>query len=644
MDRAEKIDLLRAAQRLAAMSSERISADEALKALIRKGYEEEVGGIASIENPEGVTNKKARRQILQDQELTDLLGGSEDDFRELMGMPQGTKDPYTPYTDSQQEPVRYQRFELFDTNPRLYDPTDPVEVDFGDVRDLESPFSRVEVAPKKATFVKPVANKPSIALIQGFGGDGRVTSNQIVSSRPEVKISAPKTLEALGMQREKAIGQELVRRGNRLTESEVKEAIDQELRRRFSGNDTAGSTIRSMPVDAYSKAKDELISRYAQNRTSRLQAFKNQIAARKEAESLLAENMAGRSLILDSPSGIEYRPQITDAELGKYIADERVPLKSNPRSVSDFIRTSTRDISGYPVQSLEAELEKARFDAEQKDDGGASFDADEFLSKKVYSDDMIVAGSPQVAAGDLLEDMRTKIIRKVGDVDTILSLPTKVDSKEDLAVLINAYRKKLGEGMVAKGKIKAKEATVGELIEELGFRGLRKDQLGYAMGQVLSTYDPETERIGKYVPKDVMRAESYEPVRFGSGESFATTSGTAVRGVRGQFASRAEYPKKGTLRTRFEELSDPDARKPVIALNREDFKEPEKITGLEGRTYKKSSETTREGIEDYYRKLGRGSQYVDEALRLQARKDAADELIQEQLRLRNQYTPRRMRL
>ena len=44
MDRAEKIDLLRGAQRLAAMSEGRISADAALKALIREGLSEEIPG------------------------------------------------------------------------------------------------------------------------------------------------------------------------------------------------------------------------------------------------------------------------------------------------------------------------------------------------------------------------------------------------------------------------------------------------------------------------------------------------------------------------------------------------------------------------------------------------------------------------
>lgn len=44
MDRAEKIDLLRGAQRLAAMSEGRVSADVALKALIREGLSEEIPG------------------------------------------------------------------------------------------------------------------------------------------------------------------------------------------------------------------------------------------------------------------------------------------------------------------------------------------------------------------------------------------------------------------------------------------------------------------------------------------------------------------------------------------------------------------------------------------------------------------------
>ena len=44
MDKAEKINLLRGAQRLAAMSEGRISADAALKALIREGLSEEIPG------------------------------------------------------------------------------------------------------------------------------------------------------------------------------------------------------------------------------------------------------------------------------------------------------------------------------------------------------------------------------------------------------------------------------------------------------------------------------------------------------------------------------------------------------------------------------------------------------------------------
>ena len=71
MDRAEKIDLLRGAQRLAAMSEGRISADAALKALIREGLSEEIPGAGYRSDVE--------------EEMKASFGANQDDFQSDRG-------------------------------------------------------------------------------------------------------------------------------------------------------------------------------------------------------------------------------------------------------------------------------------------------------------------------------------------------------------------------------------------------------------------------------------------------------------------------------------------------------------------------------------------------------------------------------
>ena len=74
MDRAEKIDLLRGAQRLAAMSEGRISADAALKALIREGLSEEIpgAGYRSDVEAEMMASFGANQDELQSDGVLDL--------------------------------------------------------------------------------------------------------------------------------------------------------------------------------------------------------------------------------------------------------------------------------------------------------------------------------------------------------------------------------------------------------------------------------------------------------------------------------------------------------------------------------------------------------------------------------------------
>lgn len=76
MDRAEKIDLLRGAQRLAAMSEGRISADAALKALIREGLSEEIpsAGYRSDVEAEMMASFGANQDELQSDGGLDLGG------------------------------------------------------------------------------------------------------------------------------------------------------------------------------------------------------------------------------------------------------------------------------------------------------------------------------------------------------------------------------------------------------------------------------------------------------------------------------------------------------------------------------------------------------------------------------------------
>jgi hypothetical protein len=75
VDRAEKMDLLRGAQRLAAMSEGRISADAALKALISKGLSEEIPGAGYRSDVE--------------EEMMASFGANQDDFQSDGGLDQG---------------------------------------------------------------------------------------------------------------------------------------------------------------------------------------------------------------------------------------------------------------------------------------------------------------------------------------------------------------------------------------------------------------------------------------------------------------------------------------------------------------------------------------------------------------------------
>lgn len=102
MDRAEKIDLLRAAQRLAAVSKGKISADNALKELIRTGLGDDVPAyrdgalklLTQAGKADDLYNEIPGTQFSDNvaQEIADTYGQSENEFRTYMNADTGEDD------------------------------------------------------------------------------------------------------------------------------------------------------------------------------------------------------------------------------------------------------------------------------------------------------------------------------------------------------------------------------------------------------------------------------------------------------------------------------------------------------------------------------------------------------------------------
>lgn len=514
MDRAEKIDLLRGAQRLAAMSEGRISADEALKALIREGLSEAEGTI-TVDTPDVGNNKKLNRQLLADMELAEVIGPSEDVFREEVGYDAKGRDEYDPESYKKDYSQKYKRYIALDGR---YDPTNPIYIENDDLRPGEVIGNKLVVAPDLA--------------------DSTLSAKAIADS-----IRSP-GLELVAIERAK----------------------------------------RNTPGEAHRR-------------------YRNYMAARQEAAELLGENMAGRPRMMEAPAREQF-PVATAADLGEYIAVEPAsPVVVRPGSVTEFIRSSTQNLEGE---------------------------------------------SPTVATGDILEELRARAIRKINTVDDVLQMPATISSKDDLIKIASALRKidkaknirydRFKDGKRV-GSVPAAEGTFEDLLSKLGYKGLEKDRLGYALGQMLASSQParSAEAIGA-VPM-APRLGNTDNVAYANPDKIA-------RGIRGVPGSAENYPERGTLKNRLAQLDEriaPGVTKQLIGLNKEDFDPGKQIRGTEGMIYNNTGQTTPEGIRMEFERRGYGQRNADLAIKAQQRADEAAKMIEEQIRMRNSYTPPRMR-
>lgn len=512
------IDLIKGAEALSAVSGGQVSPDQALKLLIQKGLRSEVGEIddlRTVDTPVVGNNKKLNQQLLADMELAEVIGPSEDVFREEVGYDAKGRDEYDPESYRKDYSQKYKRYIGLDGR---YDPTAPVFVEDDRLRPGERIGNKLVVAPDLA--------------------DSTLSAKAIADS-----IRSP-GLELVAIERAK----------------------------------------RNTPGEAHRR-------------------YRNYMAARQEAAELLRDNLTGRPRMMEVPAREQF-PVATAADLGQYIAVEpATPVAVRPGSVTEFIRSSTQNLKGK---------------------------------------------SPSVATGDILEELRARAIKKINTIDDVLQMPVSISSKDDLIKLASAIRKIDKANNIRYdrfkdnkrvGSVPAAEGTFEDLLSGLGYKGLEKDRLGYALGQMLASSQPA--RSAKAIGAVPMAP------RLGNTDNVAYANTDKIaRGIRGVPGSAQDYPERGSLKNRLAQLDEsiaPGVTKQLIGLNREDFDPRKEIRGTEGMIYNNTGQTTPEGIRMEFERRGYGQRNADLAIKAQQRADEAARKIEEQIRLRNSYTPPRMR-
>lgn len=511
------IDLIKGAEALSAISGGQISADQALKLLIQKGLQSDVGEIddlRTVDTPVVGNNKKLNRQLLADMELAEVIGPSEDVFREEVGYDAKGRDEYDPESYRKDYSQKYKRYIGLDGR---YDPTAPVFVEDDRLRPGERIGNKLVVAPDLA--------------------DSTLSAKAIADS-----IRSP-GLELVAIERAK----------------------------------------RNTPGEAHRR-------------------YRNYMAARQDAAELLANNLTGRPRMMEVPAREQF-PVATAADLGIYKATEPAePFAVTPRSIVEFVKNSTTNMEGE---------------------------------------------RPTVASGDILREFRERALERLKPVDQA-KMPMTISSPRDLAILEAAVRRQdmiknikydVYEDGKFKRKVPAAQASFAELVSALGFKGLQADRLGYALGQMAASNQParSAEAIGA-IPMEARLGEE-DNVAYANSDRIA-------RGIRGVPGSAQDYPERGSLKDRLAQLDEsiaPGVTKQLIGLNREDFDPRKEIRGTEGMIYNNTGQTTPEGIRMELERRGYGQRNADLAIKAQQRADKAARKIEEQIRLRNSYTPPRMR-
>jgi hypothetical protein len=571
--------------------------------------------------PQSTVLKKGRRgPILEGNEDEDYaMGGSEDQFREFILTPlekdrfssPGASTPRVRKPDSFQEDnnllqqqVQREVIELGEEVKQLK----KLAMRGGESGTRAEAMQLYALAKKKEAIIAAARRDGIYNYDEELGSYEREQFARSVQSKESLQYKDPMQI----IYERQEPGRRLASRSTRLSKSEVEAAVRSELNKRFTGNDTPGSPIRSMPIGAYKDAEQEIrAALLARNNmdspAEKIMRQSNYADAMLEARLLM--NNAGYAPEIRTTLGRPDYPDITPEALGEYNAVERPPLKEleelkNEKSFMKFVNDATMRMEGE---------------------------------------------SPAVASGDILDELRRRAIQKLPAED-VLKLPLTLSGpkavKEVLEARLRQDRinnikyKVFGEGGF-KGEVPAGQASLVDLISALGYKGPERDQLGYALGQLAA---------GQARGLKAMKASDIGAVPMGSKLGRSDNFGFMIAdkgplGVRGVTGSAEKAIPRESLKKKLERLDDtkaPGASKQTMAINVEDY--PNKnLTGKEGMIFNDTGESMPIRIKMAIDQKGYGRDNVEKAINAQLRADAAQKKIEDQIRLRNQYMPPSMR-
>lgn len=583
-------------------------------------------------SPEGVVIKKGKRgPILQGNEDEDYaMGGDEDRFREFILTPlsggrfssPGASTPLVRKPDSFQEDYNLLQQsiqkEITDLGKEIEDlktfasqggrsgTRAEASQLFAEARQKQEIYDTTLAAAERDGIYLYDDELDSYGRAQFAPKPRDKKPPEIIAGLRETETKSP--LDIISEFREP--GRKLVSRTTRLSESEVDRAVRAELNKRFGGNDTAGSAIRSMPVGAYKDAEQEIRSAILARNDMNSPGVKemeqsNYADAMLEARLLM--NKAGYAPEIRTVTSRPDYPMITPEALGEYNSVARPePLSVGDGTIVDFINKSTGKMKGE---------------------------------------------SPAVASGDILRELRRRAISKIKSEDQ-QNLPKTLSSREDVLQVLKARAAQdaaagvnyelYGDGGYI-GKVPAGKASFAELLSGLGYKGVESDQLGYALGQMFAGQEAgQKARSAKAIGAVPMGEKLGRTDNFGF-----MNSDKGPLGVRGVAGSADKAIKRESLKNKLKRLDDvkaPGASDQTMAINMEDYPNPDKkITGKEGMIYNNTGEAMPIRIKLAADNRGYGQQNTKYAIQAQLRADAAQKKINEQVRIRNRYVPHYLR-
>lgn len=566
-------------------------------------------------SPEGVVIKKGKRgPILQGNEDEDYaMGGDEDRFREFILTPlsdgrfssPGASTPLVRKPDSFQEDNNLLQQSI---QKEITDLGKEIEA----LKTFASKGGRSGTRAEARQLFAEARQKQEIydTTLAAAERDGIYLYDDELGSygraqfAPGIRNRDPREI----ISEFRAPGRKLASRSSRLSDSEVDTAVRAELNKRFGGNDTAGSAIRSMPVGAYKDAEQEIrsaiLARNDMNSPGVKQMEQSNYAdAMLEARLLM--NKAGYAPEIRTVTSRPDYPMVTPEALGEYNSAARPePLSVGDGTIVDFINKSTGKMKGE---------------------------------------------SPSVASGDILRELRRRAISKIKSEDQ-QNLPKTLSSREDVLQVLKARAAQdaaagvsyelYGDGGYI-GKVPAGKASFAELLSGLGYKGVESDQLGYALGQMFAGQEAgQKARSAKAIGAVPMGEKLGRTDNFGF-----MNSDKGPLGVRGVAGSADKAIKRESLKNKLKRLDNvnaPGASDQTMAINMEDYPD-KKISGKEGMIYNNTGEAMPIRIKLAADNRGYGQENTKYAIQAQLRADAAQKKIDEQVRIRNRYVPHYLR-